>query len=74
MRMVAAWDGRRGVNAVWTQQKYELQSSMGEILSRLGEVIAAQRRYVGLRDRYDHHLVGAANDPAGGDKVRHRRS
>ncbi len=35
-----------GANAVWAQQKYELQTSMGEILGRIGEVIAEKRRYL----------------------------
>src|SRR5690242_15486357 len=38
--------GGGGVNAVWAQEKTELQSSMGEILRRLGEVVADQKRYV----------------------------
>ncbi len=39
------WHGG-GANAVWAQEKYQLQTSMGEILRRLGEVIAAQKRHV----------------------------
>jgi ABC-type multidrug transport system fused ATPase/permease subunit len=39
------WGGG-GPNAVWAQEKYQLQTSMGEILRRLGEVIAAQKRHV----------------------------
>jgi len=35
-----------GVNAVWAQEKYGLQSSMGEIVRRLAEVVAEQKRYV----------------------------
>lgn len=36
------WMG--GGQPVWAQEKYQLQSSMGEILRRLGEVIATQKR------------------------------
>jgi ABC-type multidrug transport system fused ATPase/permease subunit len=39
------WRGG-GANAVWAQEKYELQTSMGEVLRRLGEVLASQKRYV----------------------------
>jgi subfamily B ATP-binding cassette protein MsbA len=37
---------QRGENAVWAQQKYELQSSMGEVLARLGTIIANQKKYL----------------------------
>ncbi len=37
------WHGG-GANAVWAQEKYQLQTSMGEVLRRLGEVVAAQKR------------------------------
>ncbi|HVC35053.1 MAG TPA: ABC transporter ATP-binding protein, partial [Chloroflexota bacterium] len=35
-----------GANAVWAQERVELQSSMGEILRRLGEIIATQKRQI----------------------------
>jgi ABC-type multidrug transport system fused ATPase/permease subunit len=38
--------GGGGVNAVWAQEKYQLQTSMGEILHRLGEVVASQKRQI----------------------------
>ncbi len=37
-----------GANAVWAQEKPHLETSMGEILRRLGEVIAGQKKQVGL--------------------------
>src|SRR5947209_1176697 len=36
----------RGADAAWAQQKFELHSSPGEILGRVGEVIASQRKYL----------------------------
>jgi ATP-binding cassette, subfamily B, bacterial MsbA len=33
-------------NAVWAGDKYRLQSSMGEIFRRLGEVLSAHKRYM----------------------------
>lgn len=38
--------GGGGANAVWAQEKVELQTSMGAILRRLGETIAGQKRQV----------------------------
>ncbi|MBX6770460.1 MAG: ABC transporter ATP-binding protein [Chloroflexi bacterium] len=36
------WGG--GVNAVWAREKPTLQTSMGEVLRRLGEIVADQKR------------------------------
>lgn len=35
-----------GAGAVWAQEKPTLQTSMGEILRRLGEVVASQKRHL----------------------------
>ncbi|MGH2458997.1 MAG: ABC transporter ATP-binding protein [Chloroflexota bacterium] len=35
-----------GANAVWAQEKPHLETSMGEILGRLGETVAGQKRQV----------------------------
>lgn len=40
------WRGGAG-QPVWATDKYRLQSSLREILGRLGQVIAPQRRYLG---------------------------
>jgi len=42
------WMGGGGANAVWAQEKPHLNTSMGDILRRLGETIAGQKRQVVL--------------------------
>jgi len=42
---MAGWRGGGAAGAVWAQEKYELKTSMGEVVGRLGTVLASQKKY-----------------------------